>query len=70
MGAIQNQCSKSKVAASSCSDGASVTLLIDECAYIPGGHDLRANHEAHHVVYLGMQGWKDHDMLRRVRERD
>jgi hypothetical protein len=28
------------------------------------------NHEAHHVVYLGMQGWKDRDVLRRVEERD
>jgi hypothetical protein len=27
-------------------------------------------HQAHSLVYLGMQGWKDPDVLRRVAERD
>jgi hypothetical protein len=27
-------------------------------------------HQAHYLVYLGMQGWKDPDVLKRVAERD
>ncbi len=48
-----------------------MTFLIDECLHTSlVGVAQEHNHEAHHVVYLGMQGWKDHDVLRRVEERD
>jgi predicted nuclease of predicted toxin-antitoxin system len=48
-----------------------MAFLIDECLHtslIEIAH--AAGHEAHHVVYLGMQGWKDHELLVQVRERD
>ena len=48
-----------------------MTFLIDECLHTSLVAVAQArNHEAHHVVYLGMQGWKDPDVLRRVKERD
>lgn len=48
-----------------------MTFLIDECLHtsLVAVAQTR-NHEAHHVVYLGMQGWQDPDVLRRVQERD
>ena len=46
-------------------------FLIDECLHTSLVGVVRAHsHEAHHVVYLGMQGWKDPEVLRRVEERD
>lgn len=48
-----------------------MTFLIDECLHTSlVGVAQEHKHEAYHVVYLGMQGWKDHDVLRRVEERD
>jgi predicted nuclease of predicted toxin-antitoxin system len=48
-----------------------MTFLIDECLHTSlVSVAQEQKHEAHHVVYLGMQGWKDHDVLRRVEERD
>ncbi len=48
-----------------------MTFLIDECLHTSLVTVAQQwNHEAHHVVYLGMQGWKDLDVLRRVEERD
>ena len=46
-------------------------FLIDECLHTSLVEVAHASgHEAHHAVYLGMQGWKDHKVLERVRERD
>jgi predicted nuclease of predicted toxin-antitoxin system len=46
-------------------------FLIDECLHTSLVETAReAGHEAHHVVYLGMQGWKDPEVLQRVEERD
>ncbi len=46
-------------------------FLFDECLHTSLVAVAQArNLEAHHVVYLGMQGWKDRDVLRRVEERD
>jgi len=48
-----------------------VTFLIDECLHTSLVAVAQArDHEAHHVVYLGMQGWKDPEVLRRAEERD
>jgi predicted nuclease of predicted toxin-antitoxin system len=48
-----------------------VTFLIDECLHTSLVAVAQARHyEAHHVVYLGMQGWKDPDVLRKAEERD
>jgi predicted nuclease of predicted toxin-antitoxin system len=48
-----------------------MTFLIDECLHTSlVGVAQQKKHDAYHVVYLGMQGWKDHDVLRRVKERD
>ncbi len=48
-----------------------MTFLIDECLHTSLVDVAQErNHEAYHVVYLGMQGWKDHDVLRRAEERD
>lgn len=48
-----------------------MTFLIDECLHTSLVAVAEArNYEAHHVVYLGMQGWKDPEVLRRVEERD
>ena len=48
-----------------------MTFLIDECLHTSLVAVAQArNYEAHHVVYLGMQGWKDSEVLRRVEERD
>ena len=48
-----------------------MTFLIDECLHpsLVGVAEER-DHQAHHLVYLGMQGWKDPDVLKRVAERD
>jgi predicted nuclease of predicted toxin-antitoxin system len=43
-------------------------FLIDECLHtslVRVAHD--AGHEAHHVNWQGMRGWKDHAIMRRVR---
>lgn len=46
-------------------------FLIDECLHTSLVEVAQeTGHEAHHVVYLGMQGWKDHEVLQRVKERD
>jgi predicted nuclease of predicted toxin-antitoxin system len=46
-------------------------FLIDECLHTSLVETARqASHEAHHVVYLGMSGWKDSAILQRVEERD
>jgi predicted nuclease of predicted toxin-antitoxin system len=46
-------------------------FLVDECLHTSLVETAReAHHEAHHVVYLGMQGWKDPEVLQRVGERD
>ena len=46
-------------------------FLVDECLHTSlVGVAEGSGFEAHHVVYLGMQGWKDHDVLDRVKERD
>jgi predicted nuclease of predicted toxin-antitoxin system len=46
-------------------------LLIDECLHTSLVETARdAGHEAHHVVYLGMQGWQDPEVLQRAEERD
>ncbi len=48
-----------------------MTFLIDECLHTSLVAVAQArDHEAHHVVYLGMQGWKDPEVLRRAEERD
>lgn len=48
-----------------------MTFLIDECLHTSlVGVAQEQRHEAYHVVYLGMQGWNDQDVLRRVEERD
>jgi predicted nuclease of predicted toxin-antitoxin system len=48
-----------------------VRFLIDECLHTSLLEIARASgHEAHHVVYLGMQGWKDHEVMERVQEGD
>ncbi len=46
-------------------------FLIDECLHpsLVGVAEER-DHQAHYLVYLGMQGWKDPDVLKRVAERD
>ena len=48
-----------------------MTFLIDECLHpsLVGMAEERG-HQAHYLVYLGMQGWKDPDVLKRVVERD
>lgn len=48
-----------------------MTFLIDECLHpsLVGLAEDR-NHHAHYVVYLGMQGWKDPEVLERAAERD
>jgi predicted nuclease of predicted toxin-antitoxin system len=44
---------------------------VDECLHTSLVRTAQdAGHEAHHVVYLGMQGWKDPEVLQRVEERD
>ncbi len=46
-------------------------FLIDECLHTSlVAIAQERGHQAHHVVYLGMQGWKDHELLERVEERD
>jgi predicted nuclease of predicted toxin-antitoxin system len=46
-------------------------FLIDECLH-PSLVKVaeERGHQAHYLVYLGMQGWKDPDVLSRVAERD
>lgn len=48
-----------------------MTFLIDECLHpsLVGVAEERC-HQAHYLVYLGMQGWKDPDVLKRISERD
>jgi predicted nuclease of predicted toxin-antitoxin system len=46
-------------------------FLIDECLHTSLVEVAReAGHEAHHVMYLGMQGWKDPEVWKRAEERD
>ena len=46
-------------------------FLVDECLHTGlVGVAEESGFEAHHVVYLGMQGWKDHEVLSRITERD
>ncbi len=42
-----------------------MTFLIDECLHpsLVGVAEER-DHQAHYLVYLGMQGWKDPDVLK------
>lgn len=48
-----------------------MTFLIDECLHTSLVDVAQErNHEAYHVVYLGMKGWKDHDVLRRAEKRE
>ena len=48
-----------------------MVFLIDECLH-PSLVKVaeERGHQAHYLVYVGMQGWKDPDVLRRVAERD
>ena len=48
-----------------------MTFLIDECLH-PSLVVVaeERDHQEHYLVYLGMQGWKDPDVLKRVAERD
>ncbi len=48
-----------------------MTFLIDECLHpsLVGVAEERS-HQAHHLVYLGMQGWQDPDVFKRAAERD
>ncbi len=48
-----------------------MVFLIDECLHpsLVKAAEERG-HQAHYLVYLGMQGCKDPDVLRRVDERD
>lgn len=46
-------------------------FLIDECLHtslVEIAHER--GFEAHHVVYYGLQGAKDHELMRHVREED
>lgn len=44
-------------------------FLIDECLHTSLVSLLNnEGFEAHHVVHLGMQGYKDHDVMKRVQQ--
>lgn len=46
-------------------------FLIDECLHTSLVAVAQArNYEAHHVVYLGMQGWKDPEVLSKAEGQD
>ena len=46
-------------------------FLVDECLHTSLIKVLNdSGYEAYHAVYLGMSGWKDHDVMKRVRKED
>ncbi len=46
-------------------------FLIDECLHTSLAAIAHEHgHEGFHVVYLGMQGFKDHEVVKRAAERD
>jgi predicted nuclease of predicted toxin-antitoxin system len=46
-------------------------FLIDECLHTSLVEEANhAGYEAYHVVYYGLQGLKDHELMRRIREEE